>query len=168
VKAASSRWPTLREDILGLVNLVDVVEFREVLHRPAHPSTMSRSSKAPLPGPRTRRASETSAAAQRCLCRTALARPPGVSTKSRTCGQHRQGKEGSVTTRTRQCTHLETYPTKAVHEVVKVDYFVQQAAPSRAPSFSKSSRRWCSARRPTFRNIRCAWNARCSERMHVR
>jgi coenzyme F420-reducing hydrogenase gamma subunit len=113
----------LEEDILGLVNLVDVVEFREVLTGSAPEYDVSF-----IEGSITRPEDEARLRDIRSRSKVlvsygACAATGGVNKIKNLWGNIDKVKK-EVYDKDAAMPHLETYPTKAVHEVVKVDYFV--------------------------------------------
>jgi sulfhydrogenase subunit delta len=113
----------LEEDILGLVNLVDVVEFREVLTGNAPKYDV-----AFIEGSITRpedeaRLKDIRSRASLLVAYGACAATGGVNKIKNLWGNIDKVKK-EVYGKDAGMPHLETYPTKAVHEVVKVDYYV--------------------------------------------
>jgi sulfhydrogenase subunit delta len=110
----------LEEDIIGLVNLVDVVEFREVLTGKA-----PRYDIAVIEGSITRpedeqRVKDIRARSTLLVAFGACAATGGVNKLKNLRGSMDSVKK-EVYGKNWDMAHLETYPTKAVHEVVKVD-----------------------------------------------
>jgi coenzyme F420-reducing hydrogenase gamma subunit len=113
----------LEEDIIGLVNLVDVVEFREVLTGKA-----PRYDIAFIEGSITRpedeqRVKDIRARSTLLVAFGACAATGGVNKLKNLRGSMDSVKK-EVYGKNWDMAHLETYPTKAVHEVVKVDFKV--------------------------------------------
>jgi sulfhydrogenase subunit delta len=113
----------LEEDILGLVNIVDVVEFREVLTGSAPEYDV-----AFIEGSITRpedeaRIKDIRSRAKLLVSYGACAATGGVNKIKNLWGNIDNVKK-EVYGKDAGMPHLETYPTKAVHEVVKVDYYV--------------------------------------------
>jgi coenzyme F420-reducing hydrogenase gamma subunit len=113
----------LEEDILGLVNLVDVVEFREVLTGNAPDYDVSF-----IEGSITRpedeaRLKDIRSRSKLLVSYGACAATGGVNKIKNVWGNIEKVKK-EVYGKDAGMPHLATYPTKAVHEVVKVDYFV--------------------------------------------
>ncbi|HUI94094.1 MAG TPA: hypothetical protein VLX68_17780 [Chitinivibrionales bacterium] len=113
----------LEEDILGLVNIVDVVEFREVLtgKAPAYDVAF-------IEGSITRpedeaRIKDIRDRSKLLVAYGACAATGGVNKIKNLWGNIDRVKK-EVYGKDAAMPHLETYPTKAVHEVVKVDYYV--------------------------------------------
>jgi sulfhydrogenase subunit delta len=113
----------LEEDILGLVNLVDVVEFREVLTGKAPDYDVSF-----IEGSITRpedeaRIKDIRSRSKILVAYGACAATGGVN-KIKNLWSSMDKVKQEVYGKNSTMSHLDTYPTKAVHEVVKVDYFV--------------------------------------------
>jgi coenzyme F420-reducing hydrogenase gamma subunit len=113
----------LEEDILGLVNLVDVVEFREVLtgKAPAYDVAF-------IEGSITRpedeaRIKDIRSRSKLLVAYGACAATGGVN-KIKNLWNNLDDVKKQVYGKDAAMPHLATYPTKAVHEVVKVDYYV--------------------------------------------
>ena len=113
----------LEEDILGLVNIVDVVEFREVLtgSAPAYDVAI-------IEGSITRpedeaRIKDIRNRSKVLVAYGACATTGGVNKIKNLWGDIDKVKK-EVYGKDAGMSHLETYPTKAVNEVVKVDYYV--------------------------------------------
>jgi sulfhydrogenase subunit delta len=113
----------LEEDIIGLVDLVEVVEFREV-----YTGTAPRYDIAFIEGSITRssdekRVKDIRARATLLVAFGACATTGGVNKLKNLRGdlaavrKEVYGKQWNM-------PHFDTYPTKAVHEVVKVDLFI--------------------------------------------
>jgi sulfhydrogenase subunit delta len=113
----------LEEDILGLVNLVDVVEFREVLTGKAPEYDV-----AFIEGSITRpedeaRIKDIRNRSKLLVAYGACAATGGVN-KIKNLWNNIDAVKKEVYGKDASMPHLETYATKAVHEVVKVDYYV--------------------------------------------
>jgi coenzyme F420-reducing hydrogenase gamma subunit len=113
----------LEEDILGLVNLVDVVEFREVLTgtAPAYDVAFIEGS---ISRPSDEvRVKDIRARAKLLVAFGACATTGGVN-KLKNLWSDIDKVKKEVYGNDFAMPQLDTYPTKAVHEVVKVDYKV--------------------------------------------
>ena len=113
----------LEEDIIGLVNLVEVVEFREVLTGTA-PSYDIAFIEGSITRPQDEeRLKDIRSRSKLLVALGACAATGGVNKLKNLRGDLTKVKK-EVYGDKWDMPHLNTAPTKAVHEVVKVDYFI--------------------------------------------